>query len=463
MFKVALCAPESTVDLTCMCPPLNLAGLASYLQKNVDDVDVQIFDGLAGEKVQQKLLSYKPNLVGITGTTPQIVDAYALADWARQTFLDSPTVLGGPHASALPDEALNHADFVIAGEGEISFAELVKRLKGGYIEWKSTSEIILGMNTPDLDSLPQPDYDLLRMDVYAGRDYLNKFIPQPTFSVMTSRGCPYRCAFCYNSHRSSKVRYLSATKIVDRLLFLHQKYGVRGIVFQDDEFLVNLGRLRELKKLFEQHGISEWLRWVCQARATSLTSEALDLAESMGCVLVVVGFESFSPRILDYLKSGSLTVPQSLKAIEMFKGRQIKLGCNLIFGTPHESLAEMWESLNVFVDAGHVPFVNLSVLTPNPGTQLWQDCEDMGLLPKPVNYQLLSAQDRAGFNVSSLSPDSFWRFMRDANLVARFAQATRLKHSVVDYLRLARFKGFWYMWLRHPSVMFRLFLQGVGS
>ena len=128
--KIALVVPESNLKLNDACAPLNLAYLASYVRKYCSNanVDVKIFDGVAHKNIKEKVVSWMPDLIGLTATTPQAPFTYTLADFLKKEC-NCFIVIGGVHASALPQEASQHCDCVVVGEGEKAFVEIIKKLQ----------------------------------------------------------------------------------------------------------------------------------------------------------------------------------------------------------------------------------------------------------------------------------------------------------------------------------------------
>lgn len=455
LFRVALVVPQSSLKLASDCsPPLGLAFLASYLRKHVDEVEIKIFDGVAGCPVLSKLVSFMPDVVGITATTPQIKDAYTLASHLRKVFPNVVIVFGGPHVSVLPDEALSFCDYVVVDEGEVVFTDVVRHV----MEFGKplVAQKIVGYPVDDLDDLPPPAYDLLDMSFYLSRRFLEPLMLPPVLGLVTSRGCPYHCVFCYNSGRASKVRYFSAKRVVEELLLLHEHYGVCNFFFQDDEFLINRSRLEELAILFRQFGVDGWIKWGCQARVTSLNSDVLTLVESMGCVLIVPGMESFNPRILKYLKAGSVEQSDLVKAVKLFEGSRIVLMGNFIVGCPSESLEEMWESVAFFVGSPSLVSMIVNVLTPYPGTVVWRDCGFDGL-----DYARLVPTYEGSFNVASVPEKLFNYFLRDVGRICFVVRSVRFRGGLRGFFGLWRAKSWWWMWLFYPEFMLELFWQSL--
>lgn len=457
--RVVLVVPKNKVSLASDCsPPLGLAYIASYLRENIKNVEIRILDGTTGIDPLQQIVQFQPDIVGITATTPQIPSAYELAAAIKQNLPHSTVVLGGPHVTVLPEEAVQYADFVVVGEGEKAFTDIVKKQMAHTTEKAPT--IIQGTTAEDLDEIPSPAFDLLDMQFYLNRHFIEQVLPPPILGLVTSRGCPVKpaCVFCYNQWRTSKVRYFSAQRVSQELQYLHETYKVSNFFFQDDEFLINTCRLKEMAKLFKEHGIDKWISWGCQARVTTLNANLLKIAQEMGCKLIVPGFESHNARLLDYLKNGSVKVEDIDRAVNLFKNSKILLGGNFIYGTPTETLQEMKENFQYFLDTPEITFMNANVLTPYPGTQVWQDCKQRGLIPDELDYSQLLPTDELqnAVNFSAIPKTQLINYLKDIRRTKRMVQQVRFNPTPATFWSASRKKLWWWMWLKHPKIMLKL-------
>lgn len=448
--KVALCVPNTKLKFNDACAPLNLGYIASYLRKHAPDVEVKIFDGMTNQNVKELLLGFRPDVVGVTAVTPQAPSAYALLDWVRTTLgYYVYTVIGGVHASALPDEASQHADTVVIGEGELAFKNIVINFSNG----ERSAKVFQGVPLDDLDEIPSPAFELIDMT-----EYLKHGPPFPglngkIMSMVTSRGCPFKCVFCHNSSRTSKVRYFSALRIVEEILYFKAKYGIDCVFFNDDEFLINRKRLEELAVLFKKFGVDKWLKWGCQVRVNTLSVDLLKLAKSMGCVVISPGFESCNQRVLDYLKCSTTKVEANERALKIAKETGVIIGGSFIFGSPSETLAEMKENFAWFVKHRDLKFIGINTLIPYPGTQVFCEAQIAGLLPAKVDYEQLiptSVPSQTYVVNREVSFKRYDRFVVGAQRVAWLLTQLRLGKG---FWGLARFKTWWWVWLHHPKLM----------
>lgn len=457
-FRVALCVPESALVLSDACPPLNLGYIASYLRKTVPNVEVKIFDGVVKQNVEEQIFMFQPNIVGVTAVTPQAPAAYRLLDTLHRNRPDIFTVIGGVHATQLPNEAKAHADCVVVGEGEKAFSGIVKARINGEV----VAAIVQGEPVENLDDLPSPAFDLLDMDFYLKVGAKFPKLPSPNIAMVTSRNCPYRCRFCYNSSRTSKAKYFSAQRIVDELLFLRETYGINAVLFSDDEFLINTKRLMELAVLFKNHGVDKWLKWGCLARARTISVPILELAKSMNCILISVGFESGCDRILSYLKNNSASVKDNAKALLMAKQVGVTMGGSFIIGTPTESFKEIQETYDWCANNEALVFYGVNVLTPYPGTEIWKYCVTHGLLPEPLDYEkLIPPQYPSDSMVSSLPHKQFRRAVVDFHRTAWLTSKVRLDPSFKTFFKSAKTFTWWYLWVTHPRTVFKLMCYSV--
>lgn len=437
-------------------------------------MEVKIFDGIAGQDVTEAVLGFNPDVLGITATTPQAYDAYELADWTHTAGLDVEPfiVMGGVHPTVLPEEALKHCDCVVKGEGEKAVLQIVQLLQ----KKKKVPPVIEGEYIKNLDDIPSPAFDLMDIEYYMKtQDNPSRAFPfglkhARLGSLITSRGCPYRCTFCWNSFRQTPPRWHSAERVVDEVCHFVDRYRANSIFFVDDEFAVNRKRLKKVADLFKEHGVN--VVWGCQARATTLDYELMKLMGSMGggCKFVSVGFESANQRILSFLKNNTVTVEQNEQVLAEARQAGMMIGGSFIFGSPTETKQEMLETLSFIENHEELAFIGVNVLIPYPSTEVWRLCRKKGLLPEKLDYTKLvptSKADNTYIVCDTMSAKEFKRLVLDIQRIAIVTEKTRLVYKssrtpVRDFLGLFRHKLYWYMVLRHPKRMASLFSKVLG-
>jgi anaerobic magnesium-protoporphyrin IX monomethyl ester cyclase len=448
-FKQEETPTRRSLKLTGICAPLNLAALASYIRMKKPYVVLKIIDGVLGIDVTDELFKFQPNIIGVTACTPQAPNAYALGDMLQKNRPDILTVMGGVHASALPNEAIEHFNCVVVGEGELAFTKIIDDFEHG----KRTVGIIFGEPLTNLDDTPMPAYDLLDMGKYLE----NSSVPTlkaPILLLVTTRGCLYDCPFCHNSNRKYPPRWFSAERVVEELEYLLVHYKPKSFWFTDDEFLILQERLKEIGKLMKERNLK--IEWGCQARVNTMTLETLQLAKSMGCKLIMPGFESMAPRILKYLKCGTTTVEANEHALKVAKEVGITVGGNFIFGTPTETIGEMNETFAWIQRSGSLKFANFNTLIPFPETSVDKLCRRRGWLPKVVDYTRFVMTNRVTSTYivdKAVSLKEFNRFLIHAQRVAwvlfRLRLGTRFRQLLNDL-------HFWYVLFYHPCKMLKM-------
>ncbi len=377
--KILLISPptKSVVKevLSTTAPPSGLAYLASMVK---EEHDVKIVDSLIEnlnfEKVEQIIRKFYPDLVGITATTSMMPDAYKIARIAKNIDKNIKVAIGGPHVTFLPEKTIEECpciDFVVRGEGEITFKELVdymvgsknaKEIKG--LTYKQNGSI--RSNPPrelikNLDSIPLPSYDLLPMDKYNADGI--KF-----GTIMTSRGCPFNCIFCSSSLQFGKRwRAHSVDRVMKEINILHNEYGIREIEFLDDTFTLNKKRAILIAENIKKEGMD--IRWTASSRVNTFSKEVAKSMKKGGCHTVYFGIESGSQKTLDFIGKG-ITLQQSLKAVkDAHDADLISLG-SFIIGFPDESRNDVKNTIKFSKKVG-VNLAQFTVATPYPGTRLW--------------------------------------------------------------------------------------------
>jgi len=313
-------------------PPLNLALIASCLER--DGYEVSIIDKLSGDNYEDKLNKFNPDVIGITGTTPVITDAYRCADIARK--LGILTIMGGVHSSILPKESLKHSDVVVIGEGESTIKDVLENNLRG---------IVKGKPTMDLNTLPLPAYRLLNMDFYTSLlqrvDMSFAAIAPKHYKIgciLTSRGCPYDCTFCHNSYSGLPFRFNSPENVIKEIQLLIDNYHVRAIFFIEDNLFVHQKRVKKICELLKKEGID--IVWGANSRVDNINEEILKIAKSAGCRNVTFGWESGSQRILDILNKRT-TVELNYKSVELCNKVGLNAGGTVMLGNPTETIEDI--------------------------------------------------------------------------------------------------------------------------
>lgn len=321
---------------------LGLCYLASYARKYGSKENE--FEFKIVTNVLEGLNSFHPDVVGL-GTTTRYFDSIPdLCRKIKEFDKGIKIVLGGHHITAVPDCLPEDADYAVLGEGEQAFLDILEgRAERGNVK-RSLIE--------PLDHIPFPARDLVKLEK-------NKWVNQ-----ISSRGCPYSCIFCSSSRFWGKARYHSAKYVVDEI----ETLGVKRIVFQDDLFIGDRNRLRELAGLYEQRNLDVELS--CTVRANLVDDELVGLLGRLNVRRVTYGAESGCERTLQYLKCGTVSVKQNLEAVQLLKKNGFIVSASFIVGAPTETFEEASQTLKLIQDAP-LDDADLYVLTPYPNTPLY--------------------------------------------------------------------------------------------
>lgn len=361
-------------------PPLGILYVASVLEESGQKVSV--FDGRVEDLVGQ-IRSFKPDVIGVTSTTPQFVLAKNLISQMKKDLPTAFYICGGVHTTALPEASLTElgVDCVVVGEGEHTMREVCERLEKGrslenvkgvaYAD-RDTGKVTVNERRPlieDLDEIPFPAWHLLDLE-----RYLNPPGPirglwlERTIHMICSRGCPYRCIFCgSNLIFGRKVRHRSVGNVVDEILFLVGNYRIDGIWFMDDTFTVDSRWVTEFSRALTRNKID--IKWGCQARVNTISEPLLREMKRAGCAQLDFGVESGSAKVLQTLTKD--TDPQMVRdAFKLTKGMGLRALATFIIGNPGETIEDVDMTLKLAKDIDP-DYVNFYYATPYPGTTLY--------------------------------------------------------------------------------------------
>lgn len=364
-------------------PPLGIAYLGAVLRSKGQEVQLLDFD--ADPKARWPVNLGRDDLVGISADTIGYPAAIEIAATAKQA--GARVVMGGYHVTFQDEEALRSGvvDYVIRGEGEQPLLSLIEALEGNcpleevsslsFLENGMVIRTPLGTPVEDLDALPFPARDLLPM-----RQYRSFLEGRRMTSIITSRGCPFNCAFCASSQFAGlKWRARSATSIADEVELLRRDYGYRTFAFMDDNFTLKPDRIIALADELDRRSLE--VSWWCFSRADAIAKNepmVRRMAEA-GARQVFLGLESASQQVLDGYRK-RLTLEQQREAIAMLRRYGIRTYGAFIIGDPGETAAMVEQTVQRAIELN--PYIaQFSLLTPYPGTALFdRACREGRLL-----------------------------------------------------------------------------------
>ncbi|MEN8262921.1 MAG: radical SAM protein [Nitrospirota bacterium] len=375
-------------------PPMGLACLSSVLEEKGFEAD--IIDAAAlGLGFDEIVSSIKGHVdyIGISSTTVEIEHAVELAGGLRRAFPEALILMGGVHPTIFHESLVSEdvCDMVIRGEGEEAIVELAQDRKLEEVPnltWKSPAgEVIVNAHSDryvDLEQLPIPSYNKLPMDRY--HSALGAAKKNPSVGMITSRGCPGTCTFCYSGMHGKRIRMQSAGKVFDQILFLKKNYGIREISFYDDTFTTNKKRVERLCDLLLQNKTN--ISWSCFARADTVNPGLLKKMKQAGCHQVGYGFESADEEVLKAINKRVKT-RQIDDAVAWTRAAGIDVRGAFMLGNPGETEESMRRTIEYSKQLG-IQFAIYNITTPFPGTALYDWSMEQGIVMhrKWVSYDL---------------------------------------------------------------------------
>lgn len=380
-------AIDTTKEIETALPPLGLGYLVSSLRQEFgpEHIEFKIVD----RQIEEQIKIFKPHIVGITSVSQNYSKAIEYAKVAKKYSL--PVIIGGVHISALPSTLTNDMDVGVIGEGEGTIVELFYLFtRKGHFDKKELAKVegvvfrngknrivVTEQRKPieSLDRIPVPARDMFR-------------IKQSAY-MFTSRGCPYRCTFCASCRFWGRVRFFSAEYVVKEIKDLISKYKVRKITFWDDLFVANKKRLKRLLALMKKEGILGKVKFGCNIRSNLVTDELILLLKKMNVKSVGMGLESGSPASLKYLKGNNISINDNISAIKTLRKFGIKPHTGFIIGSPQESRADILQTL-AFIRENRIDSFNIYVLTPFPGTPVWDYARMRNLVSEDMDWSALN-------------------------------------------------------------------------
>jgi radical SAM superfamily enzyme YgiQ (UPF0313 family) len=363
MAKIILIIPKTETEISPLVyPPLGLLYIAAILEN--EGHDISIYDMRDDNKIENIPTA---EFYGFTAVTPQIGAVIASAKYLRE-HTNSFLFIGGAHASYFPHELKKTFDAIIVGEGEELVCDIIKN---------RAEKIGCCAPTQPADLIPFPARHLMKVnkvvssELWEGYGYGTG--PKAT-TLITSRGCAWRCAFCANIPQ--KVRFRSVDNIINEIELVINKYDCRNFRFIDDNFITNKNRLKEFSKKAGSLNIS----FRCAGRTNLLTDKVCELLAQSGCKEIGFGIESADNKILSLLNKNE-TVENHKKAILMAKKHGLKTKGFFMAGLPGETWETIEKNKN-FVEEVGLNKIIVTLFTPYPGCAMWED-------PKKFDIKIL--------------------------------------------------------------------------
>ncbi|MFX1479366.1 MAG: B12-binding domain-containing radical SAM protein, partial [Promethearchaeota archaeon] len=376
---------KTGLDAVVMGPPLNLITIAAMVPEH----EAQLFDFKVQKYKENRFrrMLNRADVVAITSMTPQISDAFEMAEMAKEQGCT--TIMGGYHPTLAPDYVAKHpaVDYIIRGEGEHTFRELIQFLDGnknlGTIKdidgvsyknkegkVKHNRERLLELN---LDNFPLPRRDLLDDSKYV------------FLGIESSRGCPYNCKFCCitkmwrNSDRPVTYRTKSTLRVMQEIYDINWKN--KFVLFCEDNFTVKIKRTKKILETLIRSGVPNKLYFSCQSRVDTLYRNQwlIDLMHKAGMRQVFLGIESVHQQSLDAMNKQNTTPDMVRKVVSLLQDRGISIFGGVIIGFPGETKTMVRENIQ-FARSLNLTMIQFTPITAFPGTEFYDEMEKKDMI-----------------------------------------------------------------------------------
>jgi anaerobic magnesium-protoporphyrin IX monomethyl ester cyclase len=359
-------------------PPVGLALIAAILENEGYVVNLIDANALTLRPGDVAAMVNDSDIVGITAMTPTIGAALNVAGQLKQINPAPVVIIGGAHPTLMPEETLNASpaiDIVVRGEGDVTVIDLLRTLEDERpldgvtgISYRTDGKIIHTAERTQnvhMDSLPFPAYHLLPRQKY--RPHPPHGIMMPFGAIVTSRGCPYRCAYCSKPVFGSRFRAQSPERVVAEMAYLKDRFGVKEIAFYDDSFTLDKKRVLAIAEAIIDKGLN--IAWSCETRVDLVDKELLDYMKRAGCYAIAYGIESASPEIIKTLQK-DISLEQVNQAVRDSREVGLQVTGYFMLGSPGETPATIQQTID-YAKELKVDFAQFSVTTPFPGTGLY--------------------------------------------------------------------------------------------
>jgi anaerobic magnesium-protoporphyrin IX monomethyl ester cyclase len=422
--KITLCYPallpgqKSKYGLQ----PLGVLYIGTLLKHHGFDVEVldADIDGLSVQETVNRILASKPDLVGFSLMTPQLMTALAASTVLKQIRPDLPIVLGGAHFDSTKGDTFEFADcfdFAIHGEGEYPLLQSCQNIRDfgvpgangikNLVDCISKVPSVIYRNPRDgrvvenpssgflkeLDALPSVDYDMVDIRKYSIPTMAGRYV----ISMMLSRGCPFKCTFCDAPiTMGTKLRFWSMDRIIKDIRSYKEKYGVTNFVFKDSTFTAKKKWAFEFCQRLIDENLN--IKWRCNTRANLVPAPLLELMAKAGCYVINFGVESGDPEILKRIQK-EVDLEEVVDAFERCRKLGIRTYATFLMGSPGETNETARRTI-AFSKRIRPSLCMFFVSTAYPGTPMYDEALASGELePRWWAKQVFDARKNSAFQV----------------------------------------------------------------
>ncbi|MDJ0786995.1 MAG: radical SAM protein [Myxococcota bacterium] len=453
--------------------PLGLAYLAGTLE--AEELPYEFLDanaeGLSIQSTVDRVRELSPRILGISSTTTTIVLVDRIARACKEALPGLTVVLGGPHATAIPERTLDEFpvfDYVVQGDGELVLAELCHTLNAGSIVskdadrwteprgnggiWFREESGAVAHYQPirrfkHLDEIPLPSRKKFPNERYSIGPLMNRgFRGGQLVKLAASRGCPFACNFCSEGQSWPPYRYRTPESVFREIELHYHRDGARHFYFVDDTINVRTKDLFEFCQRIIDSGMK--IHWHCHARVRPLTEEMIRIMKASGCFGIMFGVESGDPELIQGLGK-NITVDHVRDAIALTKRHGLKALTFFMFGHIGETRETAQNTID-FACELNPDIAFFSMATPYPGTEMYDHYMEHNVLDDDFTWDQFKVHQRdACHETASLTGDEIWHFYNKAHL--RFYLRPRYVGRVVRRLSQNPHEIRDYWWLLRES------------
>lgn len=393
-------------------PPLGILFLASVLEQEGFEVMVVPSDVLGDtwQEVEQRIIDFRPAIVGITTTTENRFDSFKLAKIAKRVSPSTLTVLGGPHISMAGEDTITHVkevDVLVVGEGERTVVELARTVKAGgllknvsgiYFRDIDGQIVFTGRRAriEELDDLPFPARHMIPMDKYNFFVETRDGKKRRAQNLMTSRGCPFNCYFCATPiNWGRKMRGHSPERVIEEVEHLVDHYGAEFIWFYDDTLNYNAQRLHKIMDMIIERKLN--IKFANEFRIDIVDKPLLEKMREAGLERGYFGVEAGATRVRNDVVLKTFEIEKAYQFVRWAKELDFIPGPFFIFSHHTETWDEAQETIGIMETVKDIhPQADIStaILHVYPGTPVEKIAKDEGIMPKNFSWAKKSDMSR---------------------------------------------------------------------